>query len=63
MTSTGKDPADVAREEAKARFREALEKKSASQHRHNDGQRNTGSVHGSETKGPAQRMFRRKSGG
>ncbi|ACZ31106.1 hypothetical protein Xcel_2088 [Xylanimonas cellulosilytica DSM 15894] len=50
-------------EESKAKFREALERTKAAHHRHNDGQRNTGAVHGSETAGPAQKMFRRKSGG
>ncbi|QAY71364.1 DUF5302 domain-containing protein [Xylanimonas protaetiae] len=57
------DAKAAASEDAKARFRAALEKKNAAQHRHNDGQRNTGTVHGSETTGPAgQKMFRRKSG-
>lgn len=57
------DAKPSASEDAKARFREALEKKNAAQHRHNDGQRNNGAVHGSETTGPAgQKMFRRKSG-
>jgi Family of unknown function (DUF5302) len=49
-------------EEAKARFKEALDKKRAAQHRTADGETNTGAVHGSETKGPVQKMFRRKSG-
>lgn len=49
-------------EDAKARFREALDRKNASSHRSADGSRNTGSVHGSETAGQVQRMFRRKSG-
>ncbi|MCL1869852.1 MAG: DUF5302 domain-containing protein [Promicromonosporaceae bacterium] len=62
MTSDDKS-STAASEEAKARFRAALEKKGAAQHRHNDGQRNSGSVKGSETSGPAQKMFRRKSGG
>ena len=50
-------------QDAKAKFREALDrKKAAAQHRSADGSRNTGSVHGSETTGPVQRQFRRKSG-
>ncbi|WP_250446862.1 DUF5302 domain-containing protein [Actinotalea sp. C106] len=48
--------------DAKARFREALDRKRDQQHRSADGRRNTGSVHGSETTGPAQRTFRRKTG-
>lgn len=49
-------------EDAKARFKEALAKKNATRHRTADGDANTGAVHGSETKGPVQKMFRRKSG-
>ncbi|WP_454044178.1 DUF5302 domain-containing protein [Cellulosimicrobium sp. Marseille-Q8652] len=49
-------------DEAKAKFREALDRKNAAQHRSADGESNTGSVHGSETVGPVQRTFRRKSG-
>lgn len=49
-------------EDAKAKFREALERKKSSGHRTTDGQSNTGAVHGSETSGPAQRRFQRKSG-
>jgi hypothetical protein len=50
-------------QDAKTKFREALDrKKAAAQHRSADGSRNTGSVHGSETAGPVQRQFRRKSG-
>ncbi|MCB7137760.1 DUF5302 domain-containing protein [Cellulosimicrobium marinum] len=49
-------------EEAKAKFREALDRKNAARHRTADGETNTGSVHGSETVGPVQRTFRRKSG-
>ncbi|QGQ19613.1 MULTISPECIES: DUF5302 domain-containing protein [Cellulomonas] len=51
-----------ASDEAKARFREALERKKAQGHRTTDGTRNTGPVHGSETAGPVQRRFQRKSG-
>jgi hypothetical protein len=49
-------------EEAKAKFREALDRKNAARHRTADGGSNTGAVHGSETVGPVQRTFRRKSG-
>ncbi|UJP38751.1 DUF5302 domain-containing protein [Cellulomonas palmilytica] len=49
-------------EDAKAKFREALERKKGAAHRTADGQSNTGAVHGSETSGPAQRRFQRKSG-
>lgn len=49
-------------EEAKAKFREALDRKNAARHRSADGGTNTGTVHGSETVGPVQRTFRRKSG-
>lgn len=49
-------------DEAKAKFREALDRKNAARHRTADGESNTGSVHGSETVGPVQRTFRRKSG-
>lgn len=49
-------------EDAKAKFREALERKKAQAHRTTDSSANTGAVHGSETNGPAQRRFQRKSG-
>ncbi|MBO9554095.1 DUF5302 domain-containing protein [Cellulomonas sp.] len=49
-------------EDTKAKFREALERKKSTQHRTADGSVNTGQVHGSETSGPAQRRFQRKSG-
>ncbi len=54
-------PAGVS-DDAKARFREALERKKAANHRTSQGSGNTGSVHGSETAGRAQRTFRRRSG-
>ena len=50
-------------EDVKAKFREALERKKTSGHRTAEGAEHTGSVHGPETTGPSQRMFRRKSGG
>ncbi|MCA5893170.1 DUF5302 domain-containing protein [Isoptericola sp. NEAU-Y5] len=49
-------------EDTKARFREALEKKNAARHPSAGAEANTGQVHGSETNGPVQKMFRRKSG-
>ncbi len=49
-------------EDTKEKFREALERKRAAAHPTADGDRNTGAVHGSETAGPAQRRFQRKSG-
>ena len=52
----------TAPQDAKARFREALDRKNAAGHRTADGQSNTGNVHGSETTGPSQRTFRRRSG-
>lgn len=49
-------------DDAKAKFREALDRKKAAQHRTADGKGNTGNVHGSETSGPVQRTFRRRAG-
>jgi hypothetical protein len=49
-------------DDAKARFREALERKKAAAHRTSQGSGNTGSVHGAENTGPSQRTFRRRSG-
>jgi hypothetical protein len=49
-------------DDAKARFREALDRKKAANHRTAQGSGNTGAVHGSENTGPAQRTFRRRSG-
>ncbi|MGV8965432.1 MAG: DUF5302 domain-containing protein [Cellulomonas sp.] len=49
-------------EDAKAKFREALDRKKAGQHKTANGQTNTGQVHGSETSGPVQRTFRRRAG-
>ena len=49
-------------DDTKAKFREALERKKSNQHRTADGSTNTGQVHGSETAGPSQRRFQRKSG-
>ncbi len=49
-------------EDAKAKFRAALDRKNAAAHRSAESEENQGSVHGSETAGPMQRTFRRKSG-
>lgn len=48
--------------DAKARFREALDRKQDSAHRSAEGRQNTGVVHGSEVAGAAKRSFRRKTG-
>jgi len=57
-----KERATAPGEDAKARFKEALDRKNAARHRTADGETNTGAVRGSETSGPVQKMFRRKSG-
>ena len=54
-------PAQVS-DDAKAKFRQALERKKAANHRSSQGSGNTGAVQGSETTGPSQRTFRRRSG-
>ncbi len=51
-----------ASDDAKAKFREALERKKAAHHRTAQGSGNTGAVQGSETAGRSQRTFRRRSG-
>ncbi|ROS28193.1 DUF5302 domain-containing protein [Cellulomonas sp. PhB150] len=56
------DKAEAVSEDAKAKFREALDRKKSASHRTADGTTNTGQVHGSETAGPSQRRFQRKSG-
>lgn len=48
--------------DAKAKMREALERKKEKDHLTAEGRRNTGQVHGSEV-AAGRRMFRRKSGG
>lgn len=66
MTTDDSQASDGSRakptEDTKARFREALEKKNAASHPTAGKDGNTGQVHGSETTGPVQKMFRRKSG-
>lgn len=61
MTKDDRQPAAVS-DEAKEKFRAALERKKAQGHRTADGTTNTGAVHGAETAGPVQRRFQRKSG-
>ncbi len=62
------DPEDEARpptaatEDAKARFREALERKRSAAHRTADGAPGGSTVHGPEVSGTSRRVFRRKSG-
>jgi hypothetical protein len=49
-------------DDAKARFREALERKQQAAHRTEEARRNTGVVHGSEVTSGGRRTFRRKTG-
>lgn len=49
-------------EDAKARFREALDRKQSAAARSVEGRRNTGPVHASEVAGSGRRNFRRKTG-
>ncbi|WP_420113960.1 DUF5302 domain-containing protein [Pseudactinotalea sp.] len=56
----GTEPEGI--KDAKAKMREALERKKEQDHLTAEGRRNTGQVHGSEVTG-GRRMFRRKSGG
>jgi hypothetical protein len=64
MTMTGSEQRapGAPSEDAKARFRQALEAKKAAAHPTADGGSVGGSVRGSETAGPGKRQFRRKSG-
>ena len=52
----------AASEDAKAKFREALERKKAASRQGATGADGAGAVKGSETAGPVQRRFQRKSG-
>jgi hypothetical protein len=56
------EPRTTVSEDSKAKFREALERKKSAQHRTAGGASGAGAVHGSETTGPTQRRFQRKSG-
>ncbi|MEP7765275.1 DUF5302 domain-containing protein [Sanguibacter sp. 25GB23B1] len=62
MTQDSNERENPVSADTKAKFKEALERKNASHHRSTEGSANTGTVHGSETAGPVQRTFRRKSG-
>lgn len=53
---------DSAITDAKAKMREALERKKQNEHLSAEGRRNTGQVHGPEVVGETRRTFRRKSG-
>lgn len=55
-------PTTVAPADAKARFREALDRKQETAHRSAEGRQNTGVVHGSEVTSGGKRTFRRKTG-
>ena len=52
----------TASQQAKERFKEALDRKNASAHRSADRAENDGQVHGSEVSGGGRRSFRRKTG-
>lgn len=56
------DTTDDARADAKAKMREALDRKKKNEHASGDGRRETGSVHGSQLSHGGKRVFRRKSG-
>ncbi len=60
--SSDKDRAPAASDDAKAKFREALERKKQAAHRSAEAREETGSVHGSEVTGGGRRTFRRKTG-
>jgi hypothetical protein len=60
--SEAERPPTAASDDAKARFREALERKRATTHRSAGGAAGGGSVHGPEVAATSRRVFRRKSG-
>ncbi len=60
--SADRDRAPAPSDDAKARFREALERKKQAAHRSAEAREGTSAVHGSEVSGGGRRMFRRKSG-
>ncbi len=57
-SSAAKGPSD----DAKAKFRAALDRKQAGQHKGAEGESSSGSVRGSDPVTGSQRNFRRKSG-
>ena len=61
-TGAGTPGTKGAAKDAKARFREALERKRATASREGEARRNNGSVHGSEVAGSTRRTYRRKTG-
>jgi len=62
MTGSEQKAPGAPSEDAKARFRQALEAKKAAAHPTADAGTSGGGVRGSETAGPGKRQFRRKSG-
>lgn len=60
----GPDPTteDDSAARAKARFREALDRKQGGPQRTGEGRRGAGAVHSSEVTGGGKRTFRRKTG-
>lgn len=60
--TTEQKPTTGPSDDAKARFRAALDRKKKSEHREGEAGRSTGSVHGAEVAGSARRTFRRKTG-
>lgn len=58
---TDREHATAASDEAKAKFREALERKKEATHRSAEGRGTDGGVHGPEVTG-GRRTFRRKTG-
>ncbi|NLE71413.1 MAG: DUF5302 domain-containing protein [Actinomycetales bacterium] len=57
-----RDRASAPSEDAKARFREALERKRQASHRSAEAREATGVVQGPEVTGGGRRTFRRKTG-
>lgn len=53
---------DADREQAKARFKEALERKKRGTATSNEGNRKNSKIAGTQSQGSSPRMFRRKSG-
>ena len=60
--SADRDRAPAASEDAKAKFREALERKKQAAHRSAEGREAESGVHGPEVTGGGRRTFRRKTG-
>ena len=60
--SADRDRTPGASEDAKAKFREALERKKQTAHRSAEGRESGGGVHGPEVTGGSRRTYRRKTG-